>query len=59
MFWVEHFKTEEYQTSGRGKAGRCNLKNELNMFVSIFYWYKQSEVFEGNLCLGYGEQNVH
>ncbi len=46
MFWVEHFKTEEYQTSGRGKAGRCNLKNELNMFVSIFNWYKQSEVFE-------------
>lgn len=43
---VEHFSTEEYQTSGRGKAGRCNLDKELNLFVTIFNWYKQSEDFE-------------
>ncbi len=43
---VTHFNSEDYQTSGRGKAGRCNLNNELNMFVSIFNWYKQSEDFE-------------
>lgn len=44
--WVEHFSTEDYQSSGRGVAGRCNLNNELNMFVTIFNWYKQSEFFE-------------
>lgn len=43
---VAHFSTEDYQTSGRGKAGRCNLDKELNMFVTIFNWYKQSEDFE-------------
>jgi len=46
MYWVNHFSTEEYQSGGRGKAGRCNLKNEINLFVSIFNWYKQSELFE-------------
>ncbi len=44
--WVEHFSSEEYQSSGRGTAGRCNLNNELNLLVSIFNWYKQSEEFE-------------
>lgn len=44
--WVTYFKSEEYQSSGRGKAGRCNLNNELNLFVTIFNWYKESEVFE-------------
>ncbi len=43
---VDFFSTEEYQGSGRGVAGRCNLNNELNMFVTIFNWYKQSEDFE-------------
>lgn len=43
---VNHFNSEDYRGSGRGKAGRCNLNNELNMFVSIFNWYKQSEDFE-------------
>ena len=43
---VEHFKSEYYQESGRGKAGRCNLNNELNLFVTIFNWYKESEQFE-------------
>lgn len=45
-YWVSHFSTEEYRTSGRGRAGRCNLNNELNMFVTIFNWYKESEQFE-------------
>lgn len=46
QYWVSIFSHEDYQSSGRGKAGRCNLNNELNMFVSIFNWYKQSEQFE-------------
>lgn len=45
-YWVQHFSTEEYRTSGRGKAGRCNLNTELNLFVTIFNWYKESEQFE-------------
>lgn len=44
--WVEFFKAEEYRDSGRGRAGRCNLNMELNMFVTIFNWYKESEQFE-------------
>ncbi len=48
---VEYFSTEEYQGSGRGVAGRCNLNNELNMFVTIFNWYKQSEDFEKEALL--------
>ena len=44
--WVDHFKSDDYQNSGRGRAGRCNLNNELNMFVTIFNWYKESEQFE-------------
>ena len=44
--WVGVFGSEEYQNSGRGKAGRCNLNNELNTFVTIFNWYKESEQFE-------------
>lgn len=48
--WVHHWKdyyiSKQYQESGRGNAARCNLNNELNMFVTIFNWYKQSEVFE-------------
>jgi integrase len=43
---VEYYKSDFYQSSGRGKAGRCNLNNELNMFVTIFNWYKESEEFE-------------
>jgi integrase len=48
--WVEekvkHFKSSDYQESGRGKAKRCNLDNELNLFTTIFNWYKDSEEFE-------------
>lgn len=43
---VEYFKLENYSGSGRGKARRCNLNNELNLFVTIFNWYKESEEFE-------------
>lgn len=43
---VTHFSSEDYQLSGRGRSGRCNLTKELNMFVTIFNWYKQSEDFE-------------
>jgi integrase len=43
--WVKHFSDEDYQ-GRRGTAGRCNLNNELNIFVTIFNWYKQSEQFE-------------
>lgn len=43
---VAYYSSEEYQSSGRGRAGRCNLNTELNMFVTIFNWYKQSEDFE-------------
>lgn len=45
-YWVQHFNTEEYRNSGRGKAGRCNLNTELNLYVTIFNWYKESEQFE-------------
>jgi integrase len=41
-----HFRSDFYQNSGRGKASRCNLNNELNLFVTIFNWYKESEEFE-------------
>jgi integrase len=48
--WVnelaEYYRSEYYQSSGRGRAGRCNLNNELNLFVTIFNWYKESEEFE-------------
>ena len=43
---VEYYTSEEYMSSGRGKAKRCNLNCELNLFVTIFNWYKESEEFE-------------
>lgn len=48
---VEYFKTSDYQESGRGRAGRCNLNNELNLLVTIFNWYKSSEQFEKEALL--------
>lgn len=54
--WVEKqvsfFRGDDYQNSTRGKAKRCNLDNELNLFTTIFNWYKGSVKFEqeaGNL----------
>ena len=49
--WVKTFSSDDYQGSGRGKAGRCNMNNELNMFVTIFNWYKESEQFEEEAVL--------
>lgn len=49
--YAEYFKTENYQTSGPGRSGRCNLNNELNLFVTIFNWYKSSEQFENEAVL--------
>lgn len=46
IYWAGHFSSEDYQGSGRGHAGRCNLNSELNLFVCIFNWYKESEIFE-------------
>lgn len=48
--WVEkhvkYFKSEAYLNSTRGEAKRCNLDNELNLFTTIFNWYKRSEAYE-------------
>jgi integrase len=50
-YWVEKFNSDDYTSSGRGRAGRCNLNNELNMLVTIFNWYKESEVYEKEALL--------
>lgn len=48
--WIERKKkfytSEEYIARGRGHAGRCNLYNELNLFTTIFNWYKAEDEFE-------------
>lgn len=48
--WVErhvsYYKSEKYIDLCRGGAKRCNLNNELNLFTSIFNWYKSHEDFE-------------
>jgi integrase len=48
--WIErkkkHYTSEEYKARGRGHAGRCNLYNELNLFTTIFNWYKSEDEFE-------------
>ena len=46
LYWVSHYKGDKYQSSRRGHASRCNLNSELNMFVTVFNWYKDSEQFE-------------
>lgn len=50
-YWAEKFKSEDYKSSGRGRASRCNMNTELNMFVTIFNWYKESEQFEKEALL--------
>lgn len=42
---VIYFKNDNRPIS-RGGNGRCNLNNELNLFTTIFNWYKQSERYE-------------
>lgn len=48
--WIETkkkwFSSDEYAALGRGYAGRCNLYNELNLFQTIFNWYKAEDYFE-------------
>lgn len=48
--WVErhvsYFKSDYYTENSRGNAKRCNLHNELNLFTTIFNWYKSHEDFE-------------
>ena len=39
---VSYFKSNDRHIS-RGHGGRCNLNNELNLLITIFNWYKQSE----------------
>ena len=48
--WVEknvaYYKGTDYEENSRGRAKRCNLDNELNLFTTIFNWYKDSEIYE-------------
>ena len=48
---VAYFRSEGYDFSRRGKAGRCNMDNELNLLVTIFNWYKESEQYEKEAVL--------
>jgi len=43
---VEYYKSDFYEQNSRGRAKRCNLNNELNLFTTIFKWYRHSEEFE-------------
>lgn len=45
-YLVDYYKSDEWQVSGSGKLARCNLKNELALFVTIFNWYKSEDEFE-------------
>ena len=42
---VQYFKLNS-ERLGKGNSGRCNLNNELNLIVTIFNWYRQSEKYE-------------
>lgn len=48
--WIQKqkkwFTSDEYASLGRGHAGRCNLNNELNLFTTIFNWYRGEDEFE-------------
>ena len=43
---VEYYKSDFYEGNSRGRAKRCNLENELNLFTNIFNWYQNHELFE-------------
>lgn len=43
---VEYYRSEKYTEESRGRASRCNLDNEINLFVTIFNWYKASEEYQ-------------
>lgn len=40
------FNSDEYRSLGSGSKARCNLYNELNLFTTIFNWYKAEDEFE-------------
>lgn len=40
------YSSEEYRSLGRGSSARCNLYNELNLYTTIFNWYKAEDEFE-------------
>jgi hypothetical protein len=44
--WVSFYKSDDWEILGRGKHARCNLYNELNLFTTIFNWYKNEDEFE-------------
>ncbi len=48
--WIETkkkwFTSDQYRSMGRGSAARCNLLNELNLFQTIFNWYKSEDEFD-------------
>jgi integrase len=40
------YNSDEYRSGGSGFHARCNLYNELNLFTTIFNWYKAEDEFE-------------
>lgn len=44
--WVTYYQSDEWKITGKGKHARCNLYNELNLFTTIFNWYKNEDEFE-------------
>ncbi|HEX7676318.1 MAG TPA: site-specific integrase [Bdellovibrio sp.] len=48
--WIEekkkYYLSDKYEGLSRGRARRCNLYNELNLFTCIFNWYKSEDIFE-------------
>lgn len=38
---AKYYSSDFYQNSGRGRASRCNLNNELNLFVTILTGIKK------------------
>lgn len=43
--WVKYYKSEDWQRKGKGRHARCNLKNEINLFTTIFNWMKEEPSF--------------
>lgn len=39
------YMSEEYKARGSGCSGRCTMNNELNIFNTVFNWYKEEEEF--------------
>ena len=43
--WVKYYKSDDWQREGKGRHARCNLKNEINLFTTIFNWKKEEPKF--------------